>query len=190
MNKKIIAITLSSLVVVTAMSIVMFAQPRISKEKKEFYDKKYTEYNNENDAIGKEALKIAQMPDGDKKQVKVKELKDREIKYKKDSTKAAEEMKNDGYINDADIIDNNAKLLKDLEVLCKMTEWDIRGYKDQELIDFDTKQLNKIKTLLEKVKQSDDSNFSSLFGEYQQMIKSFKEERPIFQEQYRKKHGK
>lgn len=189
MNRKLIIATVT-LLVVLATGIVLFAQPKISKEKKEFYSNKIIEQNNENTAIGEETLKVAKMPDGAEKQQKVNELKERKIKFKNESTKTMKEMQQDGYVNDKEILNSNSKLIEKLEGLCKITEWDISNYKDQELIDFETKQLNKIKTLLEKVKQSDDSKFFDLLEEYNKMIKSFKEERPIFEEQYKEKHRK
>lgn len=60
-------------------------------------------------------------------------------------------MQQDGYVNDKDIIDSNAKLIKQLENMRKLTEWDIKNYtdKDKELADYDTQQLNKVKTLID-----------------------------------------
>lgn len=188
-NKKITASVVLSVAALALTGTVLFASPRISKEKKEFYENKRIEHNNENNAIGKETLKVAQMPDSAEKKQKEKELKERNIKFKEESTKAMEEMQQDGYVNDEEILDSNAKLIKELEEWCKLKEFDIRTSEDQELIDFETKQFNKIKNLLKKVKKSDDSEFGVLLEEYNQMIKSFKEERPIFEEQYRKKHN-
>lgn len=188
MNKKLIIATVASLVVLTTG--IVFAQPKLSNEKKEFYNNKIIEQNNENSRIREETLKVAQMPDCTEKQQKEQDLRERKIKFKNDSTKTMEEMQQDGYVNEKDILDNNSKLIKKLEGLKKITEWDISTYQDQELIDFETKQLNKIKALLEKVKNSDESKFSELQAEYNQMIKSFQEERPIFEEQYKKKHSK
>lgn len=175
------------ILVVTGVSLL--AQPRISKEIKEFYDNKRIEYNNENTAIGEEILKVSKMPAGTEKDQKENEIKEREIRYKNESSKTMDKMKQDGYVNDEEILDSNSKLIKKLEGLRKITEWDIRGYQDKDLIDFETKQLNKIITLLEKVKKSDDSKFTELLGEYNEMINSFKKERPLFQEQYKKQHN-
>lgn len=166
------------------------AQPRLSKEKKDFYDNKRIEHNKENEEIGKEKLKVANMPEGLEREQKIKELEQREIKYKKDSTETLEEMKQDGYVNDEDIIDNNAKLIKQLENMRKLTEWDIKNYtdKEKELADYDTQQLNKVKNLLDKVKKSDESNFANLYSEFDKMVKGFQEDRPKFEEQYRQKN--
>ena len=188
MNKKIVIVIALSLVVLTT-GITLFAQTNISKEKKEFYNNKLIEQNNESAALGKETSEVAKMPDGAERQQKEQELKEKNIKFKNEITKIAEEMKKDGYINDKVIIDNNSKLTAKLERLSKMAEMDISNYQDQELIDFDTKKLNKIKTLLEKVKQSDELKFGELYEEYNQMVNLFQEETPIFNEQYRVKHN-
>jgi hypothetical protein len=190
MKKKLIITAVSSLLILALTGTVLFAAPRLSKEKKGFYDNKRIEFNNENGAITKEMSEVAKMPSGAERQQKEKELQEKLQKFKAESSKTMEEMKQDGYVSDEDIIDSNSKLIKRLDGLRKLTEWDIRGYQDKELIDFETKQLNKIKKLLEKVKQSDESKFGELFEEYKQMVKSFQEERPLFEEQYRKKHGR
>jgi len=89
------------------------------------------------------------------------------------------------------IIQHHAKLIKQLENMRKLTEWDIKNYtdKDKELADYDTQQLNKVKTLLDKVKKSDESNFVNLYSEFNKMVKGFQEDRPKFEKQYREKHG-
>lgn len=190
MNIKSIIATISILMVVAVSASLMFAQPKLSKEKKDFYDTKRLEHNSENDAIGKEKLKIVNMPEGTKKEQKLKELEQREIQHKKDSTQTAEKMNQDGYVNDEDIVDNNIKLIKHLEGLYNMTTWDIKHAPDKELENYDTQQLNKIKTLLDKVKMSDESNFAGLYTEYNNMIKGFQEDRPKFEKEYKEKHNK
>lgn len=190
MNKKLLITTTLSVSVLLITGITLFAQPKLSKEKKEFYNNKIVELNNENDAIGQETLKIVSMTDGIEKENRKKELREREDKYNRESTEIMEKIQQDGYVNDEKILDSNSKLVKKLEKLRKCLEWDISSYEDQELIDYDTKQLKKINVLLEKVKKSDDSKFSELLEEYNQMIKLFQKERPIFEEQYRKNHAK
>lgn len=190
MNKKLLITTTLSVSVLLTTGITLFAQPKLSKEKKEFYNNKIVELNNENDAIGQETLKIVSMTDGIEKENRKKELREREDKYNRESTEITEKIQQDGYVNDEKILDSNAKLVKKLDKLRKCLEWDISSYEDQELIDYDTKQQKKINVLLEKVKKSDDSKFSELLEEYNQMIKLFQKERPIFEEQYRKNHAK
>ena len=86
---------------------------------------------------------------------------------------------------------NQSKSKRELENMRKLTEWDIKNYtdKDKELADYDTQQLNKVKTLLDKVKKSDESNFVNLYSEFNKMVKGFQEDRPKFEKQYREKHG-
>jgi hypothetical protein len=63
MNKKLLITTTLSVSVLLITGITLFAQPKLSKEKKEFYNNKIVELNNENDAIGQETLKIVSMTD-------------------------------------------------------------------------------------------------------------------------------
>ena len=193
MNKKLLITTTLSVSVLLTTGITLFAQPKLSKEKKEFYNNKIVELNNENDAIGQETLKIVSMTDGIEKENRKKELREREDKYNRESTEITEKIQQDGYVNDEKILDSNAKLVKKLDKLRKCLEWDISSYEDQELIDYDTKQQKKINVLLEKVKKSDDSKFSELLEEYNQMMnlapfgRTFKMQIPILLNYFKKK---
>jgi hypothetical protein len=184
MNKKLL-VSLVSLVMVLFIVGAIYGYPRLSKEKRDFYLKNEIEINKENDAIGEEMLRIAKMKEGPEKEEALKELAERENKFKRDSTKIAEDMKKDGYVNDEDILDTNLKLVKELEAHQGMKKWDInRGInnsEDKKLIEFETKQLEKIEQLLEKVKKSDDSNFNTLYNEYIKLLESFKTDRAEFE---------
>ena len=133
------------------------------------------------------------MTDGIEKENRKKELREREDKYNRESTEITEKIQQDGYVNDEKILDSNAKLVKKLDKLRKCLEWDISSYEDQELIDYDTKQQKKINVLLEKVKKSDDSKFSELLEEYNQMMnlapfgRTFKMQIPILLNYFKKK---
>ena len=178
MTKKNIIIAVLALVLLLSTAVAI-AIPKLTDEKIEYYDKKVVEINKENEAIKDEYKRISKLTNEKEKEDRLNALREREIKFKEESNKVAEEAKFEGYIEDKDILDSIDKLMKKLEGLKKMKEWDIRRG-DEEEVKYNEKQLKKIEKLLDEVNKSDESSFADLLSEYNKMIEDFKKERKEF----------